>query len=75
MRLVIVDEGHCEPAPHWREALRSIPVPRVIFTATPFRNDLKLFDIDFDHAYSLTHGEAVDGKFLRELRVTTGPHT
>src|SRR5262249_45679985 len=37
--LLIFDEGHYEPAISWRHAVRSFDCPRVIFTATPFRND------------------------------------
>src|SRR5262245_39672199 len=50
--LLVFDEGHYEPAPVWREVVRGIASPRVIFTATPYRNDLKLFDVDTDHVYS-----------------------
>jgi superfamily II DNA or RNA helicase len=42
--LVIFDEGHYEPAPAWAQVIRSFQVPRVVFTATPFRNDLRSFD-------------------------------
>ena len=69
MGLVVVDEGHCEPAPYWREAVRLFDCPRVLCSATPYRNDLKTFDVNFDHAYSLSHGEAVRSGFVRELKV------
>jgi superfamily II DNA or RNA helicase len=49
--LVLFDEGHHEPALRWSETVRKIYKPRIIFTATPFRNDLKLFDVDLQHAY------------------------
>lgn len=67
--LVIVDEGHYEPALSWREAIRAIQKPKVIFTATPFRNDLKLFDIDFDHAFSYTFHQAVKDKVIRDISI------
>lgn len=65
--LVIVDEGHYEPAISWREAIRAVKKPKVIFTATPFRNDLKLFDIDYKHAFSYTFDEAVEEKIIRSV--------
>jgi hypothetical protein len=71
--LVIVDEGHYEPSNSWREAIRAINCPRVIFTATPFRNDLKLFDIDFDHAYSYTLHEAITDKTVRAIDIQIKP--
>jgi hypothetical protein len=71
--LVIVDEGHYEPSNSWREAIRAINCPRVIFTATPFRNDLKLFDIDFDHAYSYTLHEAITDKTVRAIDIRIKP--
>ena len=54
--LVIVDEGHYEPAPSWRAALACIEKPTVVFTATPYRNDLKIFNVDENYVqtYSLT---------------------
>jgi hypothetical protein len=67
--LVVIDEGHCEPAPCWREAVRAFDKPRILCTATPYRNDLKIFDLDFDHAFCLTHGDAVSDGILRELEV------
>lgn len=66
--LIIVDEGHYEPALMWSDAIRGIKAPRVIFTATPFRNDLKLFDVSFDHAYSYTFKEATADKTIRKVQ-------
>ena len=42
---VIVDEGHYEPAPQWSQAIRSLGRPTILLTATPYRNDLKYFNI------------------------------
>jgi len=39
--LVVVDEGHYEPARSWSEAVRQLERPTVLFTATPYRNDVK----------------------------------
>ncbi|MGA2018852.1 MAG: DEAD/DEAH box helicase family protein [Opitutaceae bacterium] len=72
--LVLIDEGHYEPALEWREAIRAIPAPKIIFTATPFRNDFKLFDIDFEHVYRLSLNEALKRHFIREVSVIQRSH-
>jgi len=69
--LVIFDEGHYEPALHWSETIRHIGKPRIIFTATPFRNDLKLFDVDLEHTYSYSFHKAVSKSIIRGVEVTT----
>ena len=66
--LLIVDEGHYEPALMWREAIRGIATPRVVFTATPFRNDLKLFDVSVDHSFSYTVKEAIEDRTVRSVQ-------
>lgn len=71
--LVIVDEGHYEPALMWSEAIRGIIAPRLIFTATPFRNDLKLFDVSFDHAYSYTFKQASADHTIRKVEIHDRP--
>ncbi|MEL7500036.1 MAG: DEAD/DEAH box helicase family protein [Planctomycetota bacterium] len=65
--LIVVDEGHYEPALMWRDAIRAIQTPRLIFTATPFRNDLKIFDVNFDHSYSYTFVNAVRDRTIRRV--------
>jgi serine/threonine protein kinase len=65
--LVIVDEGHYEPAVTWCDAIRALEKPKVIFTATPFRNDLKLFDVDYTHSYSYSFSQAVKDHVIRDV--------
>ena len=67
--LVIFDEGHYEPALCWSETVRQIGKPRIIFTATPFRNDLKLFDVDLQHAYSYSFHKAVSKSIIRGVDI------
>lgn len=67
--LIIVDEGHYEPALMWSDAIRGIEAPRLIFTATPFRNDLKLFDVSFDHSYSYTFKQATEDRTIRKVEI------
>lgn len=74
-KLVILDEGHAEPAPAWSRAIRAFAVPRILFTATPFRNDLKPFDIDFQkHAYSYSFGQGVNDRVIRDVELVSLPH-
>jgi superfamily II DNA or RNA helicase len=65
--LVVIDEGHCEPATSWSRAIRGFHVPKIIFTATPFRNDLKVFEIDNNFIYSYTFHQALRDHILREV--------
>jgi superfamily II DNA or RNA helicase len=51
---VLFDEGHREPATLWARAVRELGAPTVLFSATPFRNDLKIFDVDPDHVHFLS---------------------
>jgi len=67
--LLVVDEGHYEPARLWSKAIRKVGAPKLIFTATPYRNDFKLFDIDRDHVFCYSHQAAVEDRYLRTVRV------
>lgn len=53
---ILFDEGHREPAPSWARVVRGFCVPTVLFSATPFRGDLKIFDVDDDHIHFLSFG-------------------
>jgi superfamily II DNA or RNA helicase len=70
--LALVDEGHREPAPRWAEAVRDLECPTVLFTATPYRNDLQLFDVNRDYFYSYTFGEALEDRIVREVEFIDG---
>ena len=65
--VTLVDEGHREPAPRWAEAVRELDSPTVLFTATPYRNDLQLFDVDPTYSYSFTFGEALKERIVRQV--------
>lgn len=66
INLLIVDEGHSEPSPAWRKIVRSIDAPKIVVTATPYRNDLFQFDICADHSYIHTFSSALDDGVLKE---------
>lgn len=70
--LVLVDEGHREPAPRWADAVRELDTPTVLFTATPYRNDLQLFDIDPAYTFSFTFGEALAVHVIRDVSFIDG---
>jgi len=63
--LVLVDEGHREPALEWAEAIRKLGKPTALFTATPYRNDHKVFAVNPGHVFAFTHHAAVDQRFIR----------
>lgn len=65
--VVLVDEGHREPAPEWADAVRSLAKPTVLFSATPYRNDLKIFDVNEDFVYFLSFSDAVNQKLIRDV--------
>ncbi|MGE8218821.1 MAG: DEAD/DEAH box helicase [Stenotrophomonas acidaminiphila] len=58
--LILVDEGHAEPSPVWREIIRQSDARKVVITATPYRNDLFELNVSTDHFYVYTFKEAVD---------------
>lgn len=58
--LLIVDEGHSEPAPLWGKAVRAFDCHKIIVTATPYRNDLFQFDIGADANYCYTFKKAIE---------------
>ena len=66
--LVVVDEGHYEPALSWARAVRGLARPTVLFTATPYRNDFKFFDVDSAYCFFYSHQQAEDDRFLRRLK-------
>ncbi len=66
---ILFDEGHREPAPSWAKVIRSFAVPTVLFSATPFRGDLKVFDIDENHIDFLSFSDAVARALIRGVTI------
>lgn len=64
--LVIIDEGHAEPSPVWRNLVRHIGAHKIVITATPYRNDLFQFDIDANASYIYTFEKALEDGVLKE---------
>ncbi|AXA58223.1 DEAD/DEAH box helicase [Pseudomonas thivervalensis] len=66
--LIIVDEGHSEPSPVWREIIRQSSAMKVVITATPYRNDLFELNVSTEHFYVFTFKDAVaDGVITEPL--------
>jgi superfamily II DNA or RNA helicase len=66
---ILFDEGHREPAPSWAKVIRSFAVPTVLFSATPFRGDLKVFDIDDCYIEFLSFSQAVARALIRGVKI------
>ncbi|MFQ5923094.1 MAG: DEAD/DEAH box helicase [Anaerolineales bacterium] len=66
--LVIVDEGHYEPAVEWGKSVKGLNTRTLLLTATPYRNDLKLFRITDPEqsAHHFTHRDAIRSRIIRE---------
>jgi superfamily II DNA or RNA helicase len=73
--LVLIDEGHYEPAISWSRSIRGLNTAKILFTATPYRNDFKAFDIDIDYRYSFTYQDALKQNYLRKVNIKTFPST
>ena len=67
--LVIVDEGHYEPAVEWGKSVKKLEKPTVLMTATPYRNDLKLFHISQPEksVWQFHHDKAQNTGVIRAL--------
>lgn len=65
----IFDEGHKEPAYTWGETVRSFKKPTILFSATPYRNDYKIFNVDKEKFFSLDHTKCQEANILRALEI------
>jgi hypothetical protein len=66
---ILFDEGHREPAPTWAQVVRGFGVPTVLFSATPFRGDYKIFDVDEEHIHFLAFEDAVGQGLIRDVEI------
>ncbi|MBB2355857.1 DEAD/DEAH box helicase family protein, partial [Escherichia coli] len=64
--LIIIDEGHSEPSPVWREIVRQSDAIKVVITATPYRNDLFELNVDLDDYFIFTFKQAISDKIITE---------
>jgi superfamily II DNA or RNA helicase len=64
---VLVDEGHYEPAVEWGQAVKRLQRPTLLLTATPYRNDLKLFRVTTKDTFHFTHEDAEAAGIVRKV--------
>ena len=72
--LVIVDEGHYEPAFVWSQCIRELARPTVLFSATPYRNDFKYFQVRGNFAFNLGYEEATRQQLIRRVAFADAQH-
>ncbi|UWR61414.1 DEAD/DEAH box helicase [Phaeobacter inhibens] len=63
--LVIVDEGHYEPAISWSRGVREFNLPTLLLSATPYRNDYKSFRVRGRYLFNYPYRQAVDERIIR----------
>ncbi|MGO9575710.1 MAG: DEAD/DEAH box helicase [Terriglobales bacterium] len=67
--LILVDEGHYEPAVSWSKGVRELNRPTVLLSATPYRNDFKSFRVQGRFVFNYPHREAVDTHVIRDVAI------
>jgi len=67
--LVIVDEGHYEPAIAWSRGVRDFNLATVLLSATPYRNDYKSFRVRGRYLFNLPYQQAVDKQIVRSAEI------
>jgi superfamily II DNA or RNA helicase len=69
--LVLVDEGHYEPAISWSKGTRELNRPTALLSATPYRNDFKSFRVSGRFVFNYPHHDAVRAHIIRDVEVVT----
>jgi hypothetical protein len=67
--LVIVDEGHYEPAVSWSRGVRDFNLPTLLLSATPYRNDYKSFRVRGRYVFNYPYADAVRDRIIRPVQV------
>lgn len=67
--LIIVDEGHYEPAISWSKQVRSLELPTILLSATPYRNDFKSFRVTNQFVFNYPYDDAIANRIIREVKV------
>ncbi|RYG22566.1 hypothetical protein EON82_16720 [bacterium] len=65
--LLVVDEGHYEPAFSWSQCVDEINAPTLLLSATPYRNDYKYFNLKGNFAFNLGVHEAFNNRLIRQV--------
>ena len=67
--LVIVDEGHYEPAVSWSRGVRDFNLPTLLLSATPYRNDYKSFRVRGRYVFNYPYADAVRDRIIRPVEI------
>ncbi len=67
--LIVVDEGHYEPAVSWSRGVREFNLPTVLLSATPYRNDYKSFRVRGRYLFNYPYEKAVAEKIIRPIEI------
>lgn len=65
--VVYVDEGHREPAPQWSQSVQSLGARMVLFSATPYRNDYRVFNVDTTYISYESFQSAISDGRIRDV--------
>ena len=71
--LIIVDEGHYEPAVSWSRGVREFNLPTVLLSATPYRNDYKSFRVRGRFLFNYPYADAVRQRIIRSVEIVEPP--
>jgi Type III restriction enzyme, res subunit len=71
--LILVDEGHYEPAISWSKGVRELNRPTILLSATPYRNDFKSFRVRGRFVFNYSHHDAVNRRVIREVAIVPAP--
>lgn len=67
--LIIVDEGHYEPAVSWSRGVREFNLPTILLSATPYRNDYKSFRVRGRYLFNYPYADAVKERIIRPVEI------
>lgn len=67
--LVLVDEGHYEPAVSWSRGVREFNLPTILLSATPYRNDYKSFRVRGRFLFNYPYADAIHDRVVRPLEI------
>ncbi|WP_410497282.1 DEAD/DEAH box helicase family protein [Cellulosilyticum sp. ST5] len=67
-KAIFFDEGHRELAEIWAIVIKEFKCKKVLFTATPYRNDKALFNIDEQFVYRYSIQEALHDKSICNIK-------
>lgn len=67
--LVVVDEGHYEPAISWSQGVRDFNLPTILLSATPYRNDYKSFRVRGRYLFNFPYQQAINAGIIRPAQI------